>query len=154
MSQFVYIAGPFFSEADRLFLESLVAKLAASSGLDPLRHFFLPHRDRGELSANPTLQEVFALDIRHLEAAQVVVTYLDGIDADSGTCVELGYAHARGKKVFGISTDLRVGQSGLELRHLNLMVWGACAGGRTLFHNIDDLAAAFTLHIRQSRPAD
>ena len=154
MSQFVYIAGPFFSEADRLFLESLVAKLAKASSLDPARHFFLPHRDRGELSANPTPGEVFALDIRHLEAAKVVVAYLDGIDADSGTCVELGYAHARGKKVFGISTDMRLGQSGLELRHLNLMVWGACEEGRTMFRGLNDLAAAFTLHIQQAKPAD
>jgi nucleoside 2-deoxyribosyltransferase len=47
---------------------------------------------------------------------------LRGADADSGMCVELGYAWARRKPVVGVRTDFRVSED----RGLNLMVSHVC----------------------------
>ena len=47
-----------------------------------------------------------------------VVAVLDGPDVDSGTCIELGMAHALGKKIIGVRTDFR----GLEVDGLNIMI--------------------------------
>ena len=57
-----------------------------------------------------------------LDAADALVAILDGPDADSGTCIEMGYAKAQGKPVIGIRTDFRESQD----RGLNLMVAGVC----------------------------
>ncbi len=107
MTRLVYVAGPLFSEAERTFLEKMVNTLAASAGLDPKEHFFLPHRDGGELGKGPTRTDIFKLDIQYLSQASIIVSLLDGQDVDSGTCIELGYAYSCGKKVFGIITDFR-----------------------------------------------
>ena len=44
---------------------------------------------------------------------------LDGVDVDSGTAWEIGYAYAKGKPVFGLRTDFRtLGIEGV----VNLMI--------------------------------
>jgi len=44
-----------------------------------------------------------------LERCDGVLAVLDGVDVDSGTAAEIGYARARGKPVVGLRTDLRPG---------------------------------------------
>ena len=107
MSVYVYVAGPLFSEADRDYLEKMVEKLAHCCGLNPVSNFFLPHRDGGELGKGPPRKHIFALDMGKIRSADIVVALLDGQDSDSGTCIELGYAYALNKKIFGILTDFR-----------------------------------------------
>ena len=144
MGKLVYVAGPLFSEAERTFLEKIVNKLAEVSGLDPVADFFLPHRDGGELGKGPMRADIFDLDTVNLNSAKVIVALLDGQDVDSGTCIELGYAYAHGKKVFGILTDFRAYCTDDQEPHRpNLMVWGTCEKGKTLFHQIEPLAHAF-----------
>ncbi len=148
MAKLVYVAGPLFSEADRMFLEHMVHALANTAGLDPLADFFLPHRDSGELREGVSAAHIFHLDLQMLEAADLVVALLDGQDSDSGTCVELGYAYARGKKIMGLLTDSRVstGPSAKPDRP-NIMVWGICEGGRTLYRDLRSLSEAFATFI-------
>jgi len=149
MNNLVYVAGPLFSQAEREFLEKIVDSLAKSSHLDPTKHFFLPHRDGGELGKGPTRTEIFNLDISNLSQASIIVALLDGQDVDSGTCIELGYAYASGKKIFGIITDFRsYCTNDHEPQRPNLMVWGVCEEGKTLFHNLDDLSKSFANYIR------
>ena len=144
MARLVYVAGPLFSEAERAFLEAVVSRLAESAGLHPLRDFFLPHRDGGELGKGPNREDIFALDMDRLDAAHVVVALLDGQDADSGTCIELGYAYAKGKKIFGILTDFRAYHtSDAEPHRPNLMIWGVCQKGASIFRSLTDLAESF-----------
>lgn len=107
MSFYVYVAGPLFSQAEREFLEQMVFTLATKSNLDPLSNFFLPHRDGGELGKGSNRKQIFNLDITTLNKSNIVVALLDGQDVDSGTCIELGYAYALGKKIFGLITDFR-----------------------------------------------
>ena len=151
MSKLVYVAGPLFSEAERCFLERIVDILAKAANLDPLLDFFLPHRDGGELGKGPTRKTIFNLDIQQINQANIVVALLDGQDVDSGTCIELGYAYATGKKVFGIITDFRsYCTSDHEPHRPNLMVWGVCEEGKTLFHGLDTLSLSFSEYIKDN----
>lgn len=152
MAKLVYVAGPLFSDAERAFLEKIVDALAESSGLDPLADFFLPHRDGGELGKGLKRGEIFDLDIRNLTSAELVVALLDGQDVDSGTCIELGYAYAKGKRIFGILTDFRsYCTSDHEPHRPNLMVWAVCDKGATLFHKISDLVESFSNYLEQNK---
>jgi len=149
LARLVYVAGPLFSEAERTFLEKMVNTLAESANLDPYKDFFLPHRDGGELGKGPTRKDIFDLDMNKLNSADIVVALLDGQDVDSGTCIELGYAHAKGKKIFGILTDFRAYcTSDAEPHRPNLMIWGVCENGATLLHKLADLAESFKSYVK------
>jgi nucleoside 2-deoxyribosyltransferase len=149
MNRLVYVAGPLFSQAEREFLEKMVHCLAEASHLDPFNNFFLPHRDGGELGKGPTRKHIFNLDIDTLSQAEIVVALLDGQDVDSGTCIELGYAYGHNKKIFGIITDFRsYCTNDNEPQRPNLMIWGVCEEGKTLFHSLPDLSASFTRYVR------
>jgi len=148
MSVYIYVAGPLFSEAERDYLERMVEKLAHCCGLNPVSNFFLPHRDGGELGKGPPRKHIFALDIGKIRSADIVVALLDGQDSDSGTCVELGYAYALNKKVFGLLTDFRSYHTNhLEPHRPNLMVWGVCENGNTLHNSLESLANAFREYV-------
>jgi nucleoside 2-deoxyribosyltransferase len=150
MERLVYVAGPLFSDAERAFLELMVKTLARTSGLDTLTDFFLPHRDGGELGKGPERRDIFELDLKQVDSAAVVVALLDGQDVDSGTCIELGYAHAKGKKIFGLLTDFRAYHTADPEPHRpNLMVWGVCEQGNCLFGDLNSLAKAFGNYVRQ-----
>ncbi len=43
-----------------------------------------------------------------IDAADGLVAILDGLDVDSGTAAEIGYAFAKGKRVIGLRTDFRL----------------------------------------------
>jgi len=149
MNKLVYVAGPLFSDAERSYLELMVKELSNFSNLDPGADFFLPHRDGGELGKGPTRKDIFELDIRQVNSAKIIVALLDGQDVDSGTCIELGYAHAKGKKIFGLLTDFRAYKTAdAEPHRPNLMVWGVCEEGKTLHGNLNSLAAAFAQYVK------
>ncbi len=148
----VYVAGPLFSEAERAFLQVMVDTLAKAATLDPVADFFLPHRDGGELGKGPKRKDIFELDLQQVDSAAIVVALLDGQDVDSGTCIELGYAYAKGKKIFGLLTDFRAYHTADPEPHRpNLMVWGICEEGNTLFGNLNSLAKAFAKHLEDCR---
>jgi nucleoside 2-deoxyribosyltransferase len=149
MTELVYVAGPLFSESERKYLENMVEILAKHSGLDSKADFFLPHRDGGELGKGPSRKSVFELDISQVDTAKMVVALLDGQDVDSGTCIELGYAYAKGKKIFGLLTDFRAyNTSDTEPHRPNLMVWGVCDQGQTIYGDVTSLAKAFNKYIK------
>lgn len=134
----IYIAGPLFSEHERKFLEELAATLAAKLGLDPESDVFLPHRDAGDAGVHGEGRtEVFSSDLKYLDGAIVIVALLDGPDVDSGTAVEMGYAFAQGKKVFGILTDWRRWSSSNKVENINNMIWGVCARGSRIYKEVN-----------------
>jgi nucleoside 2-deoxyribosyltransferase len=152
MAKLVYVAGPLFSEAERAFLELMVDTLAKASGLDPVADFFLPQRDGSELGKGPKRKDIFELDLQQLGSSAVVVALLDGQDVDSGTCIELGYAYAEGKKIFGLLTDFRAYHTAdPEPQRPNLMVRGVCEEGNTLFGDLNSLAKVFAKYVRECR---
>jgi nucleoside 2-deoxyribosyltransferase len=154
VSYLIYVAGPLFSQAEREYLEKMVNLLAKYTHLDPTTNFFLPHRDGGELGKGPTRQYIFNLDMQKIASADVIIALLDGQDSDSGTCIELGYSYALNKKIFGILTDFRsYCTNDLEPHKPNLMVWGVCENGKTIFNDIESLALAFSEYINNVFPS-
>jgi len=117
----VYLAGPVFTLAERRFNEELAVALER---LCPSVQVFLPQRyDKEFQDAADFSRKMFAALMAALERCDVVLALLDGSDADSGTCFEMGYARARGKTVIGVRTDFRTGED----QGLNLMLSNACA---------------------------
>jgi nucleoside 2-deoxyribosyltransferase/predicted secreted protein len=112
----VYLAAPLFSEAERSY-NSLLAGLMRKN----LFEVYLP-QDAGDDSAVRGKSEhkrLFSKNKKVLEQADIVVSIIDGADADSGTAWEMGYAYALGKPVFSLRTDFRcVGTS----EKVNLML--------------------------------
>jgi len=152
MDILVYIAGPLFSQAEREFLEKMVDVLAQFAKLNPFTNFFLPHRDGGELGKGPTRNDIFHLDIDKINSSSIVVALLDGQDVDSGTCIELGYAYAKNKKIFGLITDFRAYcTNDSEPHRPNLMVWGVCERGKTLFNNLEALSVEIAKYIQNQK---
>lgn len=146
----IYIAGPLFSQAEQEFLEKIVDKLSREAFLDPFSNFFLPHRDGGELGKGPTRDFIFDLDVDKISSADIIIALLDGQDVDSGTCIELGYAYAHRKKIFGLLTDFRAYCTNDNEPHRpNLMVWGVCEKGQTLFKDLEELSCAFSRYVQE-----
>lgn len=137
----IYMAGPLFSAHERHYLEELVQRLSQELRLNPNKDFFLPHRDAGDLGIlGKGRDDIFQLDIDSVERCSIVIALLDGPDIDSGTAVELGYAYARNKQIYGILTDLRR-WDGSELKAINNMVWGVCDRGRRIHRTVESLIA-------------
>lgn len=116
----IYIAGPLFSLAEKQFNIEFVSELENhTEGFS----FILPQiRAKQYLDLDNSFQMIFDDCLKCVETSQAVIGILDGPDADSGTCVELGYAYARGVPVIGVRTDLRASE---ELG-VNLMLSNLC----------------------------
>lgn len=111
----IYIASPLFTRAEVEFNQKLAHILKENGYL-----IYLPQQ---ECAGVGSPEEIFALCIRGVENASLILAILDGTDADSGTCFEMGYAHAKGIPIVGIRTDFR--GSGEHLG-VNLMLTNSC----------------------------
>jgi nucleoside 2-deoxyribosyltransferase len=133
----IYIAGPLFTLAERRFNQELGS--AIQELLDDIV-VILPQYETGKMAGLPDfVEKAFSFCLQSVDECDAVVGILDGADADSGTCVELGYAYARNKPIIGIRTDFRLSED----RGLNLMVSNICARlimKSSLTANINDLA--------------
>jgi nucleoside 2-deoxyribosyltransferase len=117
----VYTAGPLgFSEVGRLFHESKMIPCLESLGylvLDPWK--LTPESEIGPVISlpfgkrqadawrklNPVIGKNNAVAIQQCD---IVVAVLDGVDVDSGTAAEIGYAAALGKRIEGYRGDFRL----------------------------------------------
>jgi len=112
----VYLAAPLFSEAERSY-NSRLADLMRKNFFE----VYLPQEmgDDSDKRQKEEQEELFSVNKKALENADVIVAVIDGADADSGTAWEMGYAFAQGKQVIALRTDFRhVGIS----EHVNLML--------------------------------
>jgi len=129
----IYIAGPLFSEGERAF-NLLIEERCIDAGFKT----YLPQRDC--IALNDTNEdEVFAAEVKANESAAVLVANLDGMDVDSGTAWEIGYAIAQKKTVIGVRTDLRVFSAS---ESVNLMFLQSCVIVKTL----DELTEYFKFY--------
>jgi nucleoside 2-deoxyribosyltransferase len=113
----IYLAGPLFTTAERMFNAEL-AKLLRDFGHD----VFLP-QETEQRSATP--RQIFESDVAGIDWSDVVVANMDGVDPDSGTCWECGYAHGK-KPVILFRTDIR--EEGPPFGPINLMMHQAAGG--------------------------
>jgi nucleoside 2-deoxyribosyltransferase len=114
-AKWIYLAAPLFTQAEINFNQKLAEKLAIEG-----YPIYLPQQECAGIT-DP--EQIFAICIKGLMAAKVVVAVLDGADADSGSCFEIGYAWAKEIPIIGLRTDFR--GSGDHLG-LNLMLTHSC----------------------------
>ncbi|OLP19716.1 hypothetical protein BST81_04035 [Leptolyngbya sp. 'hensonii'] len=116
MTGWIYLAGPLFTQAEVAFNQQLADRLRQQG-----YQVYLPQQECVGITEPAAL---FATCIRGLDGAAIVLVILDGPDADSGSCFEMGYAYARGLPIVGLRTDFR--GSG-EHMGVNLMLTHSCA---------------------------
>ena len=93
----VYFAGPLFTGAERAWNAAVAAELRAAG-----HEVFLPQ----EQEPGRTAPLIFTTDVRGIDWADCLVAIMDGLDPDSGTSWEVGYAFRR-KPIVLVRTDIR-----------------------------------------------
>lgn len=114
----VYMAGPLFTMAERVFNEELRNLLQQKT---PAQIQYILPQVRSERFL-PDLRAVVEDCFSQVRAADLILACLDGSDADSGTCLEIGLALGSLKPVLGYRTDFRAS----EHEGLNAMLSHGC----------------------------
>lgn len=131
----VYLAGPLFTDAERQYNLYLKEKLEKYNEIKfPIYNLdvFLPQELDIDFSSETWQKDTFASNVKHIDESDIIIAVLDGPICDDGTSWEVGYAWAKGKKIFGLRTDFRtVGPEGI----VNLML--GCSVD--IFENIEYL---------------
>ena len=86
-------------------------------------------------------RELGRANTENIDAAEAVFAVLDGVDVDSGTAAEIGYAFGTGKRVYGIRTDFRLaGDNHGAIVNLQVQYFIEASGGRVVT-SLDDFIA-------------
>jgi nucleoside 2-deoxyribosyltransferase len=143
----IYFAGPLFSAAEKSFNLRFSENLRQQN---PDFQMILPQIEAEKILSLPDfLPRMYQFCLQSIKECDVVLAILEGADADSGTCIEMGYAFGIGKPIIGVRTDFRSSED----RGLNLMVSNICA---KLFWEPamadDELVQAVASAIKQINP--
>lgn len=137
-----YLASPLgFAESTREFM-SVLENQIASCGYEVVNpwhladpHLFeaaavienVKHRRQALHKVN---MEVAAKNEGAIRECHVVVAVLDGVDVDSGTASEIGFAYALGKRIYGYRGDFRSsGDNEGSIVNLQVEYWIENSGG-------------------------
>ena len=96
----IYVAGKLWDKEDRAKvgeIDEFLKKLGHET--------FLPHRDAGLFEEGMDPEPIFKKDRDMVDWCDLMVAFLDWQGISSGTAWELGYAHAKNKKVIGLVED-------------------------------------------------
>ena len=151
----LYVAGPLgFSEAGRHFYTTVLLPYVRGLGFDVLDPWTLTDPRKIEsvekLPYGPARrdawralnQEIGAANQAAIDQASGVIAILDGVDVDSGTAAEIGYAFARGKPIVGYRGDFRLSADN-EGGVVNLQVeFFIRESGGTIVQRYEDLEAS------------
>lgn len=116
----IYLASPLgFAESTQAFMEQLLSRLREHldvhnpwdatdkgdpfAGIETIER--IAERDRRLADINRMLGR---LNREAIDASDGLFAILDGVDVDSGTAAEIGYAFARGMYICGLRTDFRL----------------------------------------------
>jgi nucleoside 2-deoxyribosyltransferase len=117
----IYTAGPLgFSEVGRAFHKDIILKTLRDLGHEPLDPWTLT--DPAKIDA--VLKLPYGIERRDawrklnveiggnnraaIDRCDAVFVVLDGVDVDSGSAAEVGYAFAKGKPILGYRGDFRL----------------------------------------------
>jgi len=159
----IYLASPLgFAESTRGFMIHTVERLARTVGVvnpwDDTRF----SKDIAAAKASNDLVErrrlfhainlgIGAKNEELIRACEGMVAILDGVDVDSGTSGEIGFAYALGKTVFGLRTDWRVtGDNEASGVNLQLRYFIEASGG-SYVTTLDDLVPALATWVAHER---
>jgi nucleoside 2-deoxyribosyltransferase len=151
----VYLAGPLgFSEAGRAFHNGTLIPALLRLGCEVLDPWSLT--DPAKIAAVAKLPygaekrdawrrlncEIGGNNRAAIDRCDLVLAVLDGVDVDSGTAAEIGYAFAKGKPILGYRGDFRLSADN-EGSIVNLQVeYFIRESGGDVVTAIADLAAA------------
>ncbi len=158
----IYLAGPLgFSEAGRFYQESMLLPTLGRTGHEILNPWKLT--DQNEIDAVVAMpygparrdawrrlnSEIGRNNRLAIDRSDIVFAILDGVDVDSGTAAEIGYACAKGKPILGYRGDFRLSADN-EGAMVNLQVeyFIRASGGDIVTSLADALAKLETLVIR------
>lgn len=152
----IYLANPLgFSEAGRKFIRDVLVPELSKHGqvvnpfdlIDPARIKAIettpagPERVQAWRALNV---EIGKLNQDHIDSSDIVFAILDGVDVDSGTASEIGYAYARNKLIIGYRGDFRLSADN-EGGIVNLQVEHFIrASGGTIIRELAELNQAFS----------
>ena len=148
----LYLASPLgFAGSTKGFMREL-AELLRAAGFDVYNPFdggfgpafaearAAPPDERTE-RLHAVNHDVGRVNERAIRAANMVVAVLDGVDVDSGTASEIGFAYALGRPVFGLRTDSRqTGDNAGAIVNLQVQYFIEAGGGRVA-RTTDELLA-------------
>jgi len=154
----IYLASPLgFATSTTAFMHDLAARLRNEVDvLNPwddqrfAEEFLALEREdsfsarTGRLSAINS--ELGRANTESINRADGVFAILDGVDVDSGTAAEIGYAFALGKRVCGLRTDFRLaGDNHGSIVNLQVQYFIEQSGGHvvTTVDSFVELARAF-----------
>jgi nucleoside 2-deoxyribosyltransferase len=149
----VYVASPLgFDAAGRLFYAERVLPALAAAGLEALdpwaQGLAAASEDVADLRAMN--ERIGAGNVELIERADGVLAVLDGVDVDSGTASEIGFASGLGLPIAGLRTDLRVaGDNVAAVVNLQVQHFVERTGGR-IVHDLDE-AVALLVSLVQTR---
>ena len=104
----IYLAGPDVFEADAIAQGKQLKILCLKYGFEGL--FPLDNEIAGGTTPYETAKTIREANIKLIETCDIVMANLNpfrGLEPDSGTVYEVGYAAALGKKVYAYASDLR-----------------------------------------------
>lgn len=151
----VYLASPLgFAASTQPYMEKLETALAATgiAVINPWKSDFGPAFARANAIADEA-ERVAALgrvntavarkNEQSIRASDAVLAVLDGVDVDSGTASEMGFAFALGKRVHGLRTDSRlIGDNAGSVINLQVQYWIEASGG-TLVRTLEEAVTLF-----------
>lgn len=152
----VYLASPLgFAASTRAFMHDLVATLGEHVDVlnpwDDMRF----EEEFGEIASIDSFAErerrlrhinteLGRANAERIDRSDAVFAILDGVDVDSGTAAEIGYAYAKGKLVCGLRTDVRLaGDNHGAIVNLQVQYFIEASGGRVVT-TTDELVALAT----------
>lgn len=154
----VYLASPLgFAESTRAFMESLIPRLRdhveVENPWDDAR-FVEDFAAIAQLDSVAARQErlgainreIGRFNAECIDRSDALFAILDGVDVDSGTAAEIGYAFAKGKRVYGLRTDFRLaGDNAGAIVNLQVEYFIRASGGTivTTADALVDLAHQF-----------
>jgi nucleoside 2-deoxyribosyltransferase len=123
------------------FLKLLVAQLRYQDPMNPADGTaFLAQT--AQFSTVEKLTQIAAQNEAAIRACDLVVAVLDGVDVDSGTASEIGFAYGLGKRSYGLRTDMRLAGDNLGATvNLQVQYWIEASGG-AIFARAEDLITA------------
>jgi nucleoside 2-deoxyribosyltransferase len=148
----IYLASPLgFAHSTRAFNQELLATLrdAGHAVFDPwdltegnpfanVRSDTAEHRLEDLRQANHAIGRANEAGIR---GSDTLLAVLDGVDVDSGTASEIGFAYGAGKRIYGLRTDMRTtGDNEAAIVNLQVEYWIRASGG-DVFLTLADVAA-------------
>ena len=136
----IYLAGPLFTTPERDWNADLAARLVAGG-----HDVFLP---QAHPATERTARAILLKNLEGLDWAEGVVAIMDGPDPDSGTAWECGYAHAKGKPVLSVRTDLRSSGDERDMPYNAMLIGSADTHIELQLAPLDDVARAVLAGLR------